>query len=220
MKQLLLSIPWMLCVAGCSSSTDGATGPGTDDGGTDTAVSSDTAVGGDTAVPADSASDAAADASGDGATGSGSATLTGTYGGAAILPVVAAYWIGKPNDPTESAGGPFLYLFSGPVTCDDLSHGSGWRARIPAGTQVLELIVGTTKTATPVPAAAHAAADVVEANYSFGGSTAEARATSGNVTLTAYVAATNVDGTVDLTFPSGSAKGTFHAVYCATGNEL
>jgi hypothetical protein len=28
-----------------------------------------------------------------------------------------------------------------------------------------------------------------------------------------------VDGTVDATFPAGTAQGTFHAVYCASGNE-
>lgn len=211
MNLLRTSISLTLCLAGCSSSSSTPAGThDATDGGADSATTSDGAAGGDATV----------DAGGDGASVGGSASLTGTYGTDAIKPVVAAYWIGQPGNPAESAGGPFLYLFSGPVSCDDLSHGSGWRARIAAGTQVLELIVGTTTTGTPVPAAAHAAANVAEVNYSFGQTTTEARATAGNVTLTAYAAAASVDGTIDVTFPMGSAKGTFHAVYCATGNEL
>jgi hypothetical protein len=82
------------------------------------------------------------------------------------------------------------------------------------------MIIGTTTPSTPVSAAAHAAAGVAEINYATASSTTESRATSGSVTLTSYVANTTVDGTVTATFPSGSAPGTFHAVYCATGNEF
>ncbi len=210
MNLLRTSISLTLCLAGCSSSSSSPATHDATDGGADSAATSDGAVGGDATV----------DAGGDGGSVGGSASLTGTYGTDTIKPVVAAYWIGQPSSPAEAAGGPFLYLFSGPVSCDDLSHGSGWRARIAAGTQVLELIVGTTTTGTPVPAAAHAAANVAEVNYSFGQTTTESRATAGNVTLTTYAAGASVDGTLDVTFPMGSAKGTFHAVYCAAGNEL
>jgi hypothetical protein len=133
---------------------------------------------------------------------------------------VAAYWIGTPDNAAETGGGPFVYLFSGPVTCADISAASGWVTTIPAGTQVTEMLIGTTTTGTAVPAAAHAAANAVEANYATGGSTTETRATSGSVTLTAYTKDVAVDGTVDLTFPAGSAKGTFHAVWCPTGHEF
>ena len=150
----------------------------------------------------------------------GSGNVSGMFGTVAITPVMAAYWVGMPSNPAESGGGPFVYLFSAPVACDVLSHGSGWRAQLPAGTQVLELIIGTTMTGVAVPAAAHAAANVVEANYSFAQTTTESRATAGSVTLTAYVAGASLDGTMDVTFPVGSAKGGFHAVYCAAGNEL
>jgi hypothetical protein len=210
MNLLRMSISLTLCLAGCSSSSAGSS-PGTpDSGSTDGAGSGDSATGGDSAT----------DAGGDGGGVGGSGSLTGTYGTDPIKPVAAAYWIGQPSNPAESGGGPFIYVFSGPVSCDDLSHGSGWRARIPAGTQVLEMIVGTTMTGTPVPAAAHAAANVAEVNYSYGQTTTESRATAGSVTLTAYAAGASVDGTVNATFPMGSAMGTFHAVYCATGNEL
>jgi hypothetical protein len=195
---------------GCSSSS---TGSGVSDGGAESG-----ALDASEAVDAESADGAAetgaADAAGDAS--SGGNDITGTYGTEPIKPIVAAFWIGMPGNPNESGGGPFIYLFSGPVSCADLSKGSGWLTTIPAGTQVLELIVGTTN----VGAAGHAAANVVEANYAFGGSATEARATAGNVTLTAYAKDVAVDGTVDLTFPSGQAKGTVHAVWCAAGHEL
>jgi hypothetical protein len=197
---------------GCSSSStaSGVSDAGGDSGATDAAA----AEGGATDGGADSGGDAGAD------TGAATNDLQGTYGTDPIKPIAAAYWIGMPGNPNESGGGPFIYLFSGPVTCADLSQGSGWLTTIPTGTQVLELIVGTTSIGTPVPAAAHAAPNAAEVNYASGGSTAEARATSGNVTLTAYAKDVAVDGTVDVTFPSGQAKGTFHASWCATGHEL
>lgn len=149
----------------------------------------------------------------------GSANVSGTFGTDAIKPIVAAYWIGVPGNADESGGGPFLYLFSTPVTCDDISKGSAWVASLPAGTQVMELIVGTTGTAVPVPASAHAGANVSEVNYFFAQTASEARATSGSVTLTSYAKGVAADGTIDVTFPMGSAKGTFHAVWCAGGHE-
>lgn len=154
------------------------------------------------------------DAGGVGGTGS----VTGSYGSDAIKPVVAAYWIGKPGDPTESAGGPFVYLFSSPVTCEEISKGSGWAPSLPAGTQVLELIIGTSNVGTAASASSKAGADLVEANY-FGPAGGESRATAGSVSLTAYTKDTAVDGTVDVTFPSGNAKGTFHATWCPAGQE-
>jgi hypothetical protein len=167
-----------------------------------------------------SPSDLAAKGSGADLATATSNNITGMYGTEPIKPIVAAFWIGMPGNPSESGGGPFIYLFSGPVSCADLSQGSGWVTKIPNGTQVLELIVGTTSIGTPVPASAHAAPNMLEANYAFGGSATEARATSGNVALTAYSNGVSADGTVDLTFPSGQAKGSFHAVWCASGNEF
>jgi hypothetical protein len=153
-----------------------------------------------------------------GAVASGSGTVTGAYGADAIKPIVAAYWIGMPGDPNESGGGPFLYVFSGPVTCNDISKASGWAPSLPAGTQVMEMIVGVKATGVAATASPHAGANVAEVNY-FGPATAEARATTGNVTLTAYVKDVSVDGTVDVVFPTGNAKGTFHATWCPGGHE-
>lgn len=144
--------------------------------------------------------------------------LTGMYGPDPIKPVVTGYWVGSPANPNESGGGPFLYFFSGPVKCTDLSP-SGWLTKLPP-VQVLEMIVGTKTTGIAVPAAAKAAPNVVEVNYATGGNVVETRATAGSVTLTRYTPGVAVEGMMDVTFPSGSTKGTFHAEFCATGNEL
>jgi hypothetical protein len=149
----------------------------------------------------------------------GNSDLTGTYGTADILPIEAAYWIGSPGNAGESNGGPFIYLFGGPVSCNDLSQGAGWLDSLPADTQVLEMIVGSTTTGSEVPVG-DPGSDGVEINYNVAGQDNETTADSGGVTLTTYTADTEVDGTVDATFAEGSASGTFQAVYCATGNEL
>jgi hypothetical protein len=208
---LAFSIATFVAVAGCSSTSSGGATGAADSGASDGASAQDA-----------SASDGAGgDAAGDaGATVGGSGSLTGTYGTAPIKAVVAAYWIGKPDNPAESGGGPFVYVFSGPVTCDDLSHGSGWIAHLPQDTQVLEMIIGTTTVGTAVPAAAHAAGGAAEINYALAPSSTESRATSGSVTLSAYNAGDSVDGTVTATFPMGSVTGTFHAAYCVNGNEF
>lgn len=153
-----------------------------------------------------------------GAVVGGSAMLTGMYGADAIKPIVAAYWVGQPDDQSESGGGPFLYLFSTNVTCNDISKSSGWAPSLPAGTQALEMIVGVTATNVAAPAGPHAGANVSEVNF-FGPTSAESRAASGTVTLTSYVKDGSVDGTLDVAFPAGSAKGTFHATWCPGGHE-
>ncbi len=148
----------------------------------------------------------------------GSSTLTGTYGTDAIKPIAAAYWVGMPDDQSESGGGPFVYLFSTAVSCNDISRSSGWAPSLPAGTQALEMIIGVTSTNTAAPAGPHAGANVSEVNF-FGPTSAESRAVSGSVTLTSYVKDVAVEGTADVMFPSGAAKGPFHATWCPGGHE-
>jgi hypothetical protein len=195
-------LPLCFVVLGCGSTASGGVDSGADSG--------DGGNVSDTGTVVDGASDGSVVAN----------DISGLYGAAPIEPVMAAYWIGLPENGAETGGGPFIYLFSGPVTCGDISKGSGWLATIPAGTQVLELLVGTTTTGAPVTAAPHAGANLVEANYATGMVAGETRATSGNVTLTSYLKDMSVDGTLDLAFPSGSAAGTFHATWCPGGREL
>ena len=149
----------------------------------------------------------------------GTAAVTGAYGTEPVKPVLSAYWIGIPDDSGEAGGGPFLYLFSAPVSCDQLSKADKWGDTIPAGTQVLEMIVGTTNTGVAAPAAPNAGANVSEVNYVHGGSPDDTRAKSGSVTLTTYMKGASIDGMVDVTFDTGTVKGTFHAVWCPGGHE-
>jgi hypothetical protein len=149
----------------------------------------------------------------------GTGSVTGTFGTEAIAPIMAAYWVGQPDDPSESAGGPFVNLLSSAVTCNEISV-TGWLSKIPPETQVLEMIVGTTTVGASSPTASGASGNVAEVNYLFGRASSEQRAKSGgNVTLTAYVGEVSLDGTVNVTFSSGTAQGTFHAVYCPGGQE-
>ncbi|MEJ7730989.1 MAG: hypothetical protein WKG00_17450 [Polyangiaceae bacterium] len=148
----------------------------------------------------------------------GTASITGTYGTEPVKPVLAAYWIEFPADPAEGANGPLIYLFGASISCDQLSM-ADWGDTIPAGTQLLEMIVGTTTPDKAVPAAASAAADVAEVNYIHGGNPDDTRATSGSVTLTAYTKDVAVAGTVDVKFPTGDVKGSFNAKWCPDGQE-
>ncbi len=148
----------------------------------------------------------------------GTGSLTGTYGSEAIAPIMAAYWVGQPDDPAEAAGGPFINVFSTPVTCNDISV-HGWLSTIPPESQVLELIVGTTEVGAEAATSSGAQAGRAEVNYLFGHTAGEERANAGSVTLTAYATDVAVDATINVTFPSGSAEGTFHAVYCPGGQE-
>jgi hypothetical protein len=218
--------------AGGSSGTGGSSSTGGSSAG-GTSGSSGTGSGG---APGTGGSPPGAGGAGAGGTGSGGTAgdagasetgpaaganaITGMYGSVAIKPVMSGLWIGKPDDPGESGGGPFVVLFSAPVTCADIAK-DGWIAKIPAGTQVMELIIGTTQVGKQIKQAGGAAANVFEANYTFGAnSLVEHKSTSGSLTLTSYKAGMSVEGMLDINFGVGMATGTFHADYCADGREI
>ena len=206
--------------AGGSSSTGGSSGT-RGGGGTPGAGGSTPATGGSGAGGGGGTAGAGGDA-GAAETGGppGANTITGMYGSVAIKPVMSGLWIGKPEDPGESGGGPFVVLFSAPVTCTDIAQ-KGWIAKIPAGTQVMELIIGTTQVGKQIKQAGGAAANVVEVNYTFGASTlVEHKSTSGSLTLTSYKPGMAVEGMLDINFGVGMATGAFHADYCADGLEI
>jgi hypothetical protein len=142
------------------------------------------------------------------------------YGTTPIKPILSGLWLGMPEDPGEAAGGPFLVLFSGAVTCADVSR-DGWIGTIPTGTQVMELIIGTTQVGKQIKQAKDAGANVVEVNYTTGAKTlVEHNSTSGTLTLTSYKAGIAVEGMLDINFGIGTAAGNFHADWCPNGVEL
>ena len=151
---------------------------------------------------------------------SGGGTIAGMFSTKPIQPMVSGIWIGKPDVAQEAGGGPFVFLFSGPVTCADLSVRNRWLDLIPEGVQVLELIIGTTIPGEPVTVSHMAARGSVEVNYASGMQLGEHQASTGTVTLTSYLPGASLEGTVDVTFPFGSAKGTFKALWSPTGLEI
>jgi hypothetical protein len=161
-------------------------------------------------------------------TGGGAAgnAITGSWGKEPLGAVVSALWIGMPSNPAQSGGGPVVYLFSTPVTCDMLSQ-SNWPGMFESMkqgnqvTQVTSLIIGTTTPGVPVPVSAWPAPNAVQAMIvalSSSGSASDSYAT-GSVSLTSYVDGVSVDGSVDLARDLGAENGTFHAVFCATGKS-
>jgi hypothetical protein len=174
--------------AGNSSSGSGHTDAGVDSGSADTG-----SAGGDTG---------AAD------TGSGANTVTGMLGTTPLNPIMSAYWINNAFPPET-----IVYLIAGNVSCSQLGT-NGWLAAIPAGIQVVELVMpsSTTTGMVSIPSG--------EANYAFGGmsSTTETSASSGSINITKNDPMGTIEGTVSATYATGgSIMGSFHADSCPGG---
>lgn len=203
---------------GGGSGGDTAGAGGTASGGMGDGGASGSGGAGGGSVDAGAGSSGSDGGNADAAAGGGGIAITGSFTGMTpIPPLVTGLWIGKPKNPAESGGGPFVYLFTAGVTCQDISHGNGWLATIPKTVQGMEMIIGTTKEGMSVPVGT-SGVNKAEANYFLAGS--EHNSKSGTVTVTTYKLNTYVEGTLDVMFPFGSVKGTFHADWCPTGDEL
>lgn len=123
-----------------------------------------------------------------------------------VNPIVSAYWI------NTSPGETIVYLIAGQVSCSQLGT-TGWLTSIPAGTQVIELVMPSTTTTGMVSIPSG------EANYAFGGmsSFTETTATSGTINITNNNPMGAIDGTVSAMYAQGSIMGSFHADYCPGG---
>jgi hypothetical protein len=189
-----------LAVAGCAASKDAADAPDTPD---------TPGTGGSGGVSA------GCPGSGDEQTGAG--TIAGSAAGHAVDSVAAARWIGAPDSKTTTV----VYVFSQPVACGDLCA-TGWDARVPDGTQILELkLFGTepgtfkvVKTATPADGEAS-----VNTTFTSGGTPAETSASGGTADLSALTPEESAQGDFTLAFGSESLSGTFDAAYCPGGHE-
>ena len=134
-------------------------------------------------------------------------SLNGTLGTlGAVQPTVSSLWI-------SNSGETLIYMSSAPITCDQLTV-SRWLGSTTAGSQVVEIVVkGAPQVADyPVPPG--------EVNYARGGKSSayEVNADSGKISLTAADAQV-VEGTVMATYGSNSISGTFHAEFCAGGQN-
>lgn len=151
-------------------------------------------------------------------TSSGSGTVSGTIDGRAFDAVGSVWLAGEPDDASTTV----IYVFDGPVACDDLAT-PGWDTRIADGTQAVELkLIGKEPGEYPVPADGRPSGGESDDNYtltSTSGTPSEISATSGTVTLDALVDSTSATGSFDLAFPTGQLTGTFVSGWCASANE-
>ena len=147
-----------------------------------------------------------------GASGGGSASLTGMLGAlGAVKPIVNAWVI-------SNSGETLIYLSSAPLTCMMMqTMGVGWLSKLPAGSQVIEIVVKGTPSAKMYPVGLLQG----EVNYAPGGmsSNYETSASSGSITFTMASANGPVEGTVMATYAMGSVMGTFHAEFCSMGSQ-
>jgi hypothetical protein len=147
-----------------------------------------------------------------GGTGAGT-SLTGTLGAlGAVKPIVSSFVI-------SNSGETLIYLSTAPMTCQTLST-SRWLGTLPADSQVVELVVPASKATGTVNVAAFGGAEV---NYAPGGKSSayEKNAASGSVTFTSCAAQGPCEGSVTATYanPTGNVAGTFHAEFCAGGQQ-
>jgi hypothetical protein len=111
-----------------------------------------------------------------------------------------------------------IYLSSGALTCDQIKT-SRWLGSVPAGTQIVEIVVPAAKTSGTVMVGQGA-----EVNYAEGGksSSYEKGAKTGSVTFESFEPSGPTTGTVTATYdtPAANVMGTFHADFCQGGQEF
>ena len=202
MKRFAYGLMGAALVLGCGSDSTSAEPSTTTHAATDAATSSGHADA--------SASMGTGDA---GMTSSGT-TLTGTLGAlGAVMPIVSSLVIFTGSET-------IVYMSTAPVACSLISgrDGSRWLNKLPAGSQVVELVVSG--------AAKVGAASLPEVNYAPGGMSSanekNAAPGTGKVSFTKAEAMGVVEGTFSATYanPTGSVSGTFHAEFCADGQEF
>jgi hypothetical protein len=150
------------------------------------------------------------------AAGSGGTAFTGKLGTlGAVLPTVSSFYITVSFPRAET----LLYASSAPLTCDVLKT-AGWAKSLPAGAQVINIVVQGAAGVMSYPVGGFGQGEV---NYAPGGAvgtSSEVAASSGTITFTKATANGPVEGTAMATYASGdSVSGSFHAEYCAGGAE-
>lgn len=154
--------------------------------------------------------------------------ITGTIPpGLKLGPVFSALWL-QGKEPKESAGGPFVYLFSSTakITCADAVKG-----KFPDHTLLIELVVGATKASSKAlrahsdpPGAGNLYAAWLKTK---GGFTKESPATTGDLTVTGFHTTGPSQKSVTGTFSklSNASKqfnisGSFNATWCPSPKEI
>jgi hypothetical protein len=144
------------------------------------------------------------------ASGSSGSSVTGTLGAlGAAQSIVSSLVI-------QNSGETLVYLSSAPLPCSAI-QASRWLGTLPAGTQVVELVmpgVPTDGQTVKVPPG--------EVNYAPGGksSSYEKSSASGSIVWTKGGAGNDVSGTFSATLGTGDKiSGSFAATFCANGQQ-
>jgi hypothetical protein len=145
----------------------------------------------------------------------GGSEITGTLGKLGPVQPIMAGWA------TTNGLETLLYLSSAPLTCEQMmTKGTRWLSKLPAGSQVIEIVVGQPAAVKSYTIGMSAAFGGGEVNYAEGSksSSTEVTGSMGTITFTAANAKGVHEGTIAVTAPY-MASGKFHAEWCEGGTE-
>jgi len=149
-----------------------------------------------------------------GAAGGNGSSITGMLGAlGAVQPIMAGFAI------TTATAETAIYLSSAPLTCPQISTPGGrWLGSLPAGTQVIEIVVAGAATAKSYTVGGLGGAEL---NYAAGGmsSSTEKHSSAGSITFTKASTGGVHEGSLMGTNVSGMIMGSFHAEWCQGGQE-
>jgi hypothetical protein len=200
-------------VAGSGSGVAGSTAAGS--GGSVASASgsggSSAGTGGSSAGSGGSSAGAGGSSGGAGGSSGGTNTITGMLGALGAAKPIMNAWA------TTNGPETLIYLSSAPLSCPDMmTMGVKWLSKLPAGTQVIELVVpgtASTKMYNIGPL-------MGEVNYAEGSksSATEVTGKAGSLTFTKVMAKGVHEGSFMVTSPF-TAMATFHAEWCQGGTE-
>lgn len=147
--------------------------------------------------------------------GGASSDITGTLGQLGPVQPIMAGWA------TTNGLETLVYLSSAPLTCEQMmTKGSRWLGKLPAGSQVIEIVVGQPAAVKSYTIGTPAAFGGGEVNYAEGSksSSTEVTGSAGSITFTVAEAKGAHDGSIDVSAPF-KASGQFHAQWCEGGTE-
>lgn len=154
-------------------------------------------------------------AAGSGAAPMSGSHVTGTLGALGDAQPVMAGWA------TTNGLETLVYLSSAPLTCAMMmTQGVKWLSKLPAKSQVIEIVVGNPSNTKKYTIGTSAALGGGEVNYAEGSksSSTEVTGRTGSITFTKAMAKGVQEGTFEVTAPY-MASGTFHAEWCEGGTE-
>jgi len=146
----------------------------------------------------------------------GSSSITGTLGALGAVKPIMNGWA------TTNGLETLVYLSTSPLTCAQMmTQGVRWLGTLPAGTQVIEIVVGNPSSTKTYTIGTPAALGGGEVNYAEGSksSASEVTGKTGSITFTTATAKGVQEGMISVSAPF-MASGNFHAEWCEGGTEF